>query len=99
LDTTENSPHPQTQVASEKQYVHGEVYSYLGRNYRLEVTEGELTPIKIVQGRFTMSAPKTSLESKLIKYALTSWLRIRAEPKLCKKNYLWDIPQLCCVLR
>jgi predicted metal-dependent hydrolase len=74
--------HPQTQVASGKQYVSGEAYSYLGRNYRLKVTGGELTPIKLVQGRLTMSAPKASQESKLIKYALTSWFRRRAELKL-----------------
>jgi predicted metal-dependent hydrolase len=77
--------HPQTQVASEKQYVSGEAYSYLGRNYRLKLTEGELTPIKLIQGRLTMSAPKASPESKLIKYALTSWFKHRAELKLREK--------------
>jgi predicted metal-dependent hydrolase len=77
--------HPQTPVTTEKQYVSGESYSYLGRNYRLKVTEGELTPIKLVQGRLTMSAPKGSPESKLIKYALTSWFRRRAELKLREK--------------
>jgi predicted metal-dependent hydrolase len=41
--------HPQAKVTTEKQYVSGEAHSYLGRNYRLKVTEGELTPIKLVK--------------------------------------------------
>jgi predicted metal-dependent hydrolase len=77
--------HPQTPVTTEKQYVSGEAFSYLGRNYRLKVNEGELTPIKLSQGRLTMSAPKVASESKLIKYALTSWFRRRAELKLREK--------------
>ena len=77
--------HPQAQVTTEKEYVSGEAFSYLGRNYRLKVTEGELTPIKLVQGRLTISAPKGTSESKLIKYALISWFRRRAELKLREK--------------
>jgi predicted metal-dependent hydrolase len=77
--------HPQMQVISEKQYVSGEAFSYLGRNYRLKVAEGELTPIKLVQGRLTISAPNDPSQHKLVKYALTSWLRRRAELKLREK--------------
>jgi hypothetical protein len=77
--------HPQAKVIHEKQYVSGEAFSYLGRNYRLKVAEGELTPIKLVQGRLAISVPKGSSQSKLVKYALTSWLRTRAELKLREK--------------
>lgn len=77
--------HPEAKAISEKQYVSGEAFSYLGRNYRLKVTEGELTPIKLVQGCLTMSAPKGASESKIIKGALTSWFRRRAELKLREK--------------
>jgi hypothetical protein len=77
--------HPQAKVAGEKQYVSGEAFSYLGRNYRLKVTEGELTPIKLSQGRLTMSAPKDTSQPKMVKYALTSWLKTRAELKLREK--------------
>lgn len=77
--------HPQMPVTVEKQYVSGEAFSYLGRNYRLKITEGELTPIKLAHGRLTMSVPKGSSESKLIKYALTNWFRRRAELKLREK--------------
>jgi predicted metal-dependent hydrolase len=65
--------------------VSGEAFSYLGRNYRLKVAEGELTPIKLVQGRLTISAPNDPSQRKLVKYALTSWLRRRAELKLREK--------------
>lgn len=77
--------HPQAPVPHEKQYVSGEAFSYLGRNYRLKVTEGELTPIKLVQGRLTMSAPKDSSQHRMIRDALTSWYRRRAEQKLREK--------------
>jgi predicted metal-dependent hydrolase len=50
--------HPQAKITDEKQYVSGESFSYLGRNHRLKVTEGELTQIKLVQGRLTISVPK-----------------------------------------
>jgi predicted metal-dependent hydrolase len=77
--------HTQTKTTNEKQYVSGEAFSYLGRNYRLKVTEGALTPIKLVQGRLVISAPKGLSQSKLVKYALTGWFRRRAELKLREK--------------
>jgi hypothetical protein len=77
--------HPQMKIMHEKQYVSGEAFSYLGRNYRLKVTEGELATIKLVQGRLTISAPQGPSQSKLIKGALTSWFRRRAELKLREK--------------
>ena len=64
---------PQVPVPHEKQYVSGEAFSYLGRNYRLKVTQGELTPIKLVQGCLTMSVPKVSSQHRMIRDALTSW--------------------------
>jgi predicted metal-dependent hydrolase len=77
--------HPQMQVTTEKQYVSGEAFSYLGRNYRLKVNEGELTPIKLVHGSLTISAPKDESQHQMIKYALTIWYRRRAELKLREK--------------
>jgi predicted metal-dependent hydrolase len=77
--------HPQAKIATEKQYVSGEAFSYLGRNYRLKVTEGELTPIKLVQGCLAISVPKDESQHRMIRYALTSWYRRRAELKLREK--------------
>jgi predicted metal-dependent hydrolase len=76
---------PELQVTHEKHYVSGEAFSYLGRNYRLKITEGALTPIKLIQGRLTISAPKDDLQHKLVKYALICWFRRRAELKLREK--------------
>ena len=76
---------PQMKVTQEKQYVSGEAFSYLGRNYRLKITDGELTSIKLVQGRLTISVPNDSIQHKLVKYALTNWFRRRAELKLREK--------------
>ena len=77
--------HPQLPVTLEKKYVSGEAFSYLGRNYRLKITDGELTPIKLVQGRLTISIPNDLSQHKLVKYALTNWFRRRAELKLREK--------------
>lgn len=77
--------HPQVKTTHEKQHVSGEAFSYLGRNYRIKVIDGELTPIKLVQGRLTMSVPKDSMQPKMIRYALTNWFRLRAELKLREK--------------
>jgi predicted metal-dependent hydrolase len=77
--------HPQVPVPHEKQYVSGEAFSYLGRNYRLKVTEGELTPIKLVQGCLSMTVPKVASQHRMIRDALTSWYRRRAEQKLREK--------------
>jgi predicted metal-dependent hydrolase len=77
--------HPGSHPPHKKQYVSGEAFSYLGRNYRLKINEGELTPIKLIQGCLTMSVPKDSSEHKMIKYALISWFRRRAELKLREK--------------
>jgi predicted metal-dependent hydrolase len=77
--------HTQFKPTSEKQYVSGEAFSYLGRNYRLKVTQGELTPIKLVQGCLTMSAPKGVRETEMIRGALTFWYKRRAELKLREK--------------
>ena len=36
--------------ASNKQFVSGEAYPYLGRNYRLKVEHGPFAPVKLLQG-------------------------------------------------
>ena len=38
-----------------KEFVSGESFSYLGRNYRLKVVEGQYPAIKLYQGRFVVS--------------------------------------------
>jgi len=77
--------HRQMQAASAKQYISGESFSYLGRNYRLKVNIGLYQPVKLLNGRFTVTLLKGTDNPEMIKDSLTSWFKQRAEAKLTDK--------------
>ena len=74
-------------LVKSKEYVSGEMLSYLGRTYRLKVTHGNETSIKL-KGRFfsatVLKADKTAQET--IRSMLISWYRQHAETGLSKKT-------------
>ena len=47
--------HQQATPVSSKQYVSGEAFPYLGRNYRLKVLTGDYQPLTLVQGRLQVT--------------------------------------------
>ena len=49
--------HREKTPVSDRQFVSGEAFSYLGRNYRLKVTKGNFAPVKLFQGRLLVSTP------------------------------------------
>ena len=69
-----------------KDYVSGESFSYLGRNYRLKVSSGHFAPVKLIQGRLVVTAPNGSEQPHMIRNALVRWYRCRAEVKLQEKS-------------
>ena len=69
-----------------KDYVSGESFSYLGRNYRLKVNRGHFKPVKLVQGRLMVAVPNASDQPHMIRNALVRWYRCRAEVKLQEKS-------------
>lgn len=77
--------HHQAQAASNKQYVSGECFSYLGRNYRLKVNKGLYQPVKLHQGHFTVTLLKGADNPDMIKDSLSSWFKQRAKAKLEEK--------------
>lgn len=77
--------HQQAQVATGKQYVSGECFSYLGRNYRLKVNKGPYQPVKLINGRFSVTLRKGADDPDMIKDSLTSWFKQHAEAKLKEK--------------
>lgn len=70
---------------SNRQFVSGEAFPYLGRNYRLNVQRGLFTPVKLLQGRLVVQTPKGSDQPHLIRNALVRWYKRQAEQKIREK--------------
>jgi len=70
-----------------KEFVSGESFSYLGRNYRLKVIEGQYPSIKLYQGRFVVSVrDKTIDNTGAIKQLIIKWYKQHAKSKLIEKT-------------
>jgi len=70
---------------SDKQFVSGEAFPYLGRNYRLKVESGNFAPVKLLQGRLVVRMPECSKQPHMIRNALVRWYKRQAEHKLREK--------------
>ena len=70
-----------------KEFVSGEAFSYLGRNYRLKVIEGAYPAIKLYQGRFVVTLrDKTIDNTGAIKQLIIKWFKEHAKSKLIEKT-------------
>ena len=70
-----------------KEFVSGESFSYLGRNYRLKVIEGQYPAIRCQQGKFIVSVrDKTQDNAPSIKQLLIKWYKEHAQIKLKEKT-------------
>jgi len=70
---------------SNKEYISGEAFSYLGRNYRLKVQHGSFEPMKLLQGRLVATVPNNSEQAHIIRNALIRWYKTHAELRLQDK--------------
>ncbi|MBU4373038.1 MAG: M48 family metallopeptidase [Euryarchaeota archaeon] len=75
-----------------KDYVSGETFPYLGRQYRLKILrsdDNENAPCKLIGGRFSIALNKR-MEGKgvsgSVKEKLISWYRSRAEDKIPERT-------------
>lgn len=68
-----------------KEYVSGECFTYLGRNYRLKVVSGKSKSVKLKNGSLVVTLPDGSKSSDRVKNALTEWYRAHAKQKLKDK--------------
>ncbi len=78
--------HREASPISTKDYVSGESFSYLGRNYRLKVNRGHFKPVKLVQGRLVVTVPKGKEQPHMIRNALVRWYKYHAELRLQEKT-------------
>ncbi len=61
-----------------RQYVSGETHRYLGRQYRLKVSEGDNEGVKLSRGYFFITMPDKN-DTERVKTLLTDWYRRQAE--------------------
>ena len=68
-----------------REYISGEAFSYLGRNYRLKVISGEAAPVKLENGRFYVQIPPDihpQDQDAYIESELRLWYQSRGLKKL-----------------
>ncbi|MFO7830561.1 MAG: SprT family zinc-dependent metalloprotease [Desulfuromonadaceae bacterium] len=75
----------QMSPAKPRAYVSGELFSYLGSNYRLKVEEGAFAPVKLQQGCLIVTVPGGRTQAHLVRNALIRWYKQRAYEKLNQK--------------
>ena len=69
-----------------KEYVSGECFTYLGRNYRLKVESGSVKAVKLVNGRLSVQVPvSVHQRDRYVQAALVEWYRDHALEKLQEK--------------
>ena len=71
---------------NEKQYISGEAFSYLGKNYRLKVKRGPFQPVKLLQGHLVATLPDGSNNPHMVRNALVRWYQGQATHKLIEKT-------------
>ena len=71
--------------ARSKEYVNGEAFSYLGRNYHLKLTQNDTKGVKLKRGKLVLSTRDNSSE-EYIKNQLTQWYWHNAEQHLKDKT-------------
>lgn len=77
--------HAESMPAREKEYVSGEAFPYLGRNYRLKVQQGDYAPVKLTQGRLVVTLPEGIQQEHFTRNALLRWYKRNAEKKIREK--------------
>jgi len=70
---------------SSKDYISGEAFCYLGRNYRLKVNYGAFQPMKLIHGRLVATVPNNSDQAHIARNALIRWYKTHAELRLQDK--------------
>ncbi|QDF76219.1 MULTISPECIES: M48 family metallopeptidase [Shewanella] len=77
--------HEESKPASDRAFVSGEAYAYLGRNYRLKVVTGAYSPVKLIQGRLVATLPDGAKRSNLVRDAVIRWYKLNALRKIKEK--------------
>lgn len=79
---------PAAQSTPEKEFISGETFLYLGRQYRLRVGAGP-EGVTIEGGKLVVQIAKRHAGPENIRGLLIDWYRERAEDKLAKRVEVW----------
>ena len=74
------------QPAPVKEFVSGEAFSYLGRNYRLKIKRGRFQPVKLLHGQLVVTLPDGAAKPYMVRNALARWYKAQALPKFEEKT-------------
>ena len=70
-----------------KEYVSGETFTYLGKNYRLKVLKGMACSIKLKHGYFEATVLRSDPDpKKTIRSLIIDWYKTHAEKRLIEKT-------------
>jgi predicted metal-dependent hydrolase len=69
-----------------KEYVSGETFPYLGKNYRLKVLQGDDCLVRLKNGRFIATISNSDEPQSLVQELLSEWYRNHAEMRLREKT-------------
>ena len=69
-----------------KEFVSGESFPYLGKNFRLKIEVGDEPLVKLKNGYIVVQVPKEQNSKDRIKYYLEEWYKIHAINKLKEKK-------------
>ena len=73
-------------VSKPKEYVDGEAFAYLGRNYRLKCANGTEESVKLKSGYLNVTTKNGKRNSEHIKAAIEQWYRTKALSRLIDKT-------------
>ncbi|TLS78291.1 M48 family metallopeptidase [Mariprofundus erugo] len=77
--------HSQAMAVKPKEYVSGESFSYLGKNYRLKVVSGSPACVKLLNGYLVVETPEP-LNPIKTQRLIEGWYREHAEQKFREKS-------------
>jgi predicted metal-dependent hydrolase len=69
-----------------KEYVSGETFPYLGKNYRLKVVQGDDCLVRLKNGRFIATISNSDDPQSLVKELMSEWYQNQAEMRLREKT-------------
>ena len=72
-------------ISKPKEYVSGESFTYLGKNYRLKVISNSQSDVKLIGGYIEVSVPK-KLKKNTIRESLLEWYQTHAIERLTEKT-------------